>query len=224
MAIRLAVFDIAGTTVADNNAVSEAFRRAFSKFGFTIPTEMITPLMGYRKTSAITMVLDKAAKEYTPALVEDIHENFIEEMIGHYYSSPDVQPAPGAEQVLLWLKERGVFTALNTGFPRRIADVIVERFQWVERNLVDEYIASDDVELGRPHPQMIESLMNACNVSDPSEVIKVGDTEVDIYEGRNAGCGTVVAITTGAFTREQLELHRPDYIIDDLTELQGLLQ
>jgi phosphonatase-like hydrolase len=203
--------------------VNDAFRKAFLKFGYTMPAEMIAPLMGYKKTSAIEMALDKAGKEYDATLVEDIHESFTEEMVDHYYSSPEVRPAPNAESILLWLKERGVFTALNTGFPRRIADVIMERLQWVQRNLVDEYIASDDVALGRPYPQMIQSLMYACNISESSEVMKVGDTEVDIYEGRNAGCGMVVGITTGAFTREQLEIHCPDYIIDDLSELQGLI-
>jgi phosphoglycolate phosphatase-like HAD superfamily hydrolase len=54
-------------------------------------------------------------------------------------------------------------------------------------------------------------------------VLKVGDTEVDVNEGRNANCGMVVAVTTGAFTREQLEQYKPDYILDSLAELPILL-
>jgi phosphoglycolate phosphatase-like HAD superfamily hydrolase len=54
-------------------------------------------------------------------------------------------------------------------------------------------------------------------------VVKIGDTEVDINEGINAGCAIVVAVTTGAFTRDQLEPYAPDYIIDNLSELPALI-
>ena len=49
MAIKLAVFDIAGTTVEDRNAVSRAFRNAFLSNVHTVSEEMINPLMGYKK-------------------------------------------------------------------------------------------------------------------------------------------------------------------------------
>ena len=70
---------------------------------------------------------------------------------------------------------------------------------------------------------MIQTLMERSGVEDPNEVVKVGDTEVDINEGRNAGCALVVAVTTGAFTREQLNACHPDHIIDDLSQLPALI-
>ena len=59
--------------------------------------------------------------------------------------------------------------------------------------------------------------------SEAANVVKIGDTEVDIAEGRNTGCGLVVAVTTGAYTRTELEQYHPDYIIDSLQELPGIL-
>ncbi len=47
-------------------------------------------------------------------------------------------------------------------------------------------------------------------------VVKVGDTSVDVLEGQFAGCGLVVAVTTGAYTREQLVEYQPDHIIDSM--------
>ena len=46
---------------------------------------------------------------------------------------------------------------------------------------------------------------------------------MDIEEGRNANCGLVVAVTTGAYTREQLQQCNPDYIIDSLQQLPALI-
>jgi Predicted phosphatases len=66
-------------------------------------------------------------------------------------------------------------------------------------------------------------LMKRFNITDAVTVVKVGDTEVDVLEGRNTGCGLVVAVTTGAYTREMLENYHPDKIIDSLHELPSLI-
>lgn len=99
----------------------------------------------------------------------------------------------------------------------------MERLQWLQQGLVDDYIASDEVEEGRPGPYMIQTLMKRAGLNDPKQVIKIGDTEVDVNEGRNADCALVIAVTTGAFSKEQLEPYSPDYIIDDLSELPALI-
>ena len=65
--------------------------------------------------------------------------------------------------------------------------------------------------------------MAQLRIDDAREVAKVGDTKVDIEEGRNAGCGLVVAVTTGAYTREQLEQYYPDHIIDSLQQFPALI-
>jgi len=54
-------------------------------------------------------------------------------------------------------------------------------------------------------------------------VAKIGDTRVDIEEGRNAGCGVVVGLSTGAYTKAQLMKCQPDYIIDSLDLLPSLI-
>ncbi len=224
MSVRLAVFDIAGTTVADDHAVANAFCKAFEAYGYDgIAEEDVKPLMGYKKPIAIRMVLEKLGVEWDADLIEDIHNEFVNEMMDHYEYSPDVKPMLEAENVFLQLKEKGIKVALNTGFSKDIADVIVHRLQWKEKGLIDDYIASDEVEEGRPHPFMIQTLMKRAGISDSKEVIKIGDTEVDVNEGRNAGCSLVVAVTTGAFTKEQLEEHHPDHIIDDLSQLPALI-
>jgi phosphonatase-like hydrolase len=224
MSIKLVVLDMAGTTVADENAVAKAFISAFQKSGFTISEANVNPLMGYKKTTAIQKVLEQLGTNPTDELIENIHTTFTREMIAYYESSDSVKPTPYAEEMLHWLKEKGIRVAMNTGFSRVIADTIMERFQWQERGLVDDYIASDEVENGRPHPSMIRQLMEYAGVDDPGEVAKIGDTESDIHEGRNASCGLVIGITSGTFSREELAAHQPDYIIDTLQELQDLIR
>lgn len=223
MPVKLAVFDIAGTTVADDSAVAIAFSKAFEVYGYAVAEEDIKPLMGYKKPVAIQIMLEKIGAEMDAELVDEIHREFETEMLDHYQYSPGVKAMPGAEELMMQLKEKGIRIALNTGFSKVIADAIMGRLQWIEKGLVDDYIASDEVEEGRPQPLMIQILMQRAGIDDPKEVIKIGDTEVDVNEGRNAGCSVVVAVTTGAFTRAQLEPYTPDHIIDNLSELPALI-
>jgi len=223
MPVKLAVFDLAGTTVADDNAVAAAFQKAFEIYGYRVAEEDIKPLMGYKKPVAIQIMLEKMGVEPDEDLAGDIHREFEIVMIDHYEYSPEVKAMPGAEDVMLQLKERGIKIALNTGFSKVIADTILSRLQWIEKGIADDFIASDEVEEGRPQPFMIQTLMQRAGIDDPKEVIKIGDTEVDVNEGINAGCVMVVAVTTGAFTRSQLEPYAPDYIIDNLSELPALI-
>jgi len=223
MTYKLGVFDIAGTTVADDNAVAIAFCNAFEIHGIKIRNDEIKPLMGYKKTLAIESVLRKNDLQYDTETVEAIHEDFVGAMIDHYANDASVKAMEGAEDVFMELKHHGISITLNTGFPRIIADTIVKRLGWDRTGMVNDYIASDEVVKGRPFPYMIQALMQRNAITDSSTVFKIGDTEVDINEGRNAGCGLVIGVTTGAFTRHQLAEYHPDHIIESLYSLPEIL-
>ncbi|HAL83393.1 MAG TPA: phosphonoacetaldehyde hydrolase [Mucilaginibacter sp.] len=219
MSIKLVVFDIAGTTVKDNNDVSKAFQAALQKSGYEVPLELINPLMGYEKNLAIRQMLrlhEHNDAKITTELVGKIHKEFVQQMIDYYQYAPDIAPLPNVEETFAALHAQGVQVGINTGFSRDIADTIIKRLQWAEKGLIDHLVGSDEVELGRPHPYMIQKMMLEGGIARPKEVAKVGDTEVDVREGQNAGCRYVIGVTTGIFTREELEPYNPTHIIDDI--------
>lgn len=219
--IRLIVFDMAGTTVKDENHVGKAFQQAFAHEGLDIPLSEINPIMGYKKPEAIRLMLNRHFNNQAadPVLADKIHDDFVALMLAHYSHEADIEPLPNVESTLAALKEKDIKIGLNTGFSRDIAETILNRLQWKEKGLVDFMAASDDVENGRPDPAMIKNLMREAGITNPLEVAKVGDTEVDIREAQNAGCRYAIAVTTGAFTRSELEKYRPDFIIDDIAEV-----
>jgi len=222
MSIKLVVFDIAGTTIQDETGVMEAFRSTLKKNGYDVPMKEVAQVMGYKKIEAIAILLENNEPDkskITPERIGTIHTDFVNHMISFYQNSPAIAIFPQAEDTFRKLHDCGIKVGLNTGFTRAIADTIINRLQWQKKGLVDYLIASDEVENGRPHPYMINKMMQAFGIIDPAEVAKVGDTEVDVREGQNAGCKYVIGITTGSFTREELELYHPTHIIDDIAEV-----
>ena len=218
--IELVVFDMAGTTVRDKNFVGIAFQEAMKSQGYDIDIQDINPLMGYEKPLAIKMMLEKRESDQTritEELIGKIHTRFVDEMIRFYKTTQELTPLPNVEETFEILRSEGIKIALNTGFSRDIADVIINRLGWADK--IDLLVASDEVASGRPFPDMINKIMAKLNISSAGNVAKVGDTEVDSNEGINAGCKDVIGITTGAFTREALFPYNPTHIIDDIADV-----
>lgn len=224
--IKLAVFDVAGTTVKDNGEIVIAFQAALRKYGYQVPAEEINPLMGYNKPEAISIICNRVEKDkakITRAYIEAIHTRFVAMMIGFYTKSKKLQPLPHTEQTFAFLQERSIKVGLDTGFSDNITRVIIDRLGWLKNHLVDYMVSSNEVPAGRPHPYMIQKLMQMAGVSNAQHVIKIGDTEVDVNEGKNAGCLHSIAVTTGAFIRKQLEPSHPSFILDNLSELMPII-
>jgi phosphonatase-like hydrolase len=226
-AIKLAVFDIAGTTIKDNSNVAGSFQHAFLNHGFeNVTLAEANEKMGYPKPLAIqailsTHVADKAT--ITGDLIDAIHEDFVQNMIEYYQLAPDIEPMDDAEDTFRELQNKGIKIGLDTGFSRDITDVILERVGWLNSPLIDIIVCSDEVVKGRPYPDMIQLMMEKLGIKDPKEVIKIGDTEVDVNEGHNAGCLMSIAVTTGAFSEEELLKHQPTHIVNSLTEILDLI-
>ena len=224
--LKLVVFDIAGTTVKDNGNVAHTFIYALKQFGYTVPRKEVNYMMGYKKPVAISMLLEKfyPGEMFSQKnLVDKIHAVFIDTMVDFYANDTTLEPFANAEYIFSQLQSHDIKVALNTGFSKKITDTILKRLGWNRTKLIDFVISSDEVENGRPSPEMIFAIMKATGVANAAQVVKVGDTDVDILEGRLAGCGLVVSVSTGAYSRRQLLSYNPDAVIDDISELPLIL-
>jgi phosphonatase-like hydrolase len=226
--IKLAVFDMAGTTIKDNSNVAAAFQEAFLHHGFDkVTLEEAQEKMGYPKPLAIRDILSQNIddkKLITEELIASIHVDFVQNMIAYYRDTPGISFMDDAEEVFEELHNLGIKVGLDTGFSRDITDVILERVGWKDTPLIDITVCSDEVENGRPFPDLIRVMMEKFGINDPKEVIKIGDTEVDVNQGHNSGCLMSIGVTTGAFTREELTKHNPTHIVNSLKEIIPLVK
>jgi phosphonatase-like hydrolase len=224
MNIELVVFDIAGTTVADDDLVNRCLRSALATAGVTVTAAQANAVMGLPKPLALARLIDESGqRDRLHDQVSAIHDEFVARSIECYKHDPSVYEVAGATQVFETLKRSAICVALDTGFNRRITQVVLDRLGWSQTDLIDATICSDEVRRGRPHPDMVFALMERLGVRDVRRVAKVGDTPADLEEGASAGCGLVVGVTGGTHSRLQLEPYPHTKLIATIAEFPELL-
>lgn len=197
--IRLAVFDIAGTTVYDPDGVGQCLKEALTAAGVPWQHEEVNGIMGTPKPVAIAKLMEIAG---VTGEVEPIFQDFRARMLAYYRESQEVCEIPGAEALFARLHANGIKVALDTGFDREIVDAVVARLGWADK--VDFTVASDEVANGRPAPDLVYRAMELAGVTDVAEVAKIGDTPSDLGEGTAAACRYVIGVTYGTHREEQL--------------------
>lgn len=224
--VQLVLFDMAGTTVDDDVGgvplVIAAFRVTFRKHNSTeLRTADCNAVRGYEKREALRR-LRAAQKGCAPEAVEN---GEVEQLFSIFKKELDKLTAclrkevAGTTETFAALRARGVKVCVGSGFPEPVVATIMTAMGWQ----VDGYFSSDALGAGRPDPIMVRAAMEHCGVVDPRRVVKVGDTVVDVEEGKNAGCWTV-AVLTGTQSREKLATAGPDHIIASVADLPALLE
>jgi len=227
MKIQLVVFDLAGTTVKDSRDVHHVLQQSLYKHDVHITLEDANDVMGLPKPVAIRMLLNKRyerSDRITEEFVDEIHRLFVREMIWFYQTNPAVGEKEGVTETFKKLRERGIKVGIDTGFSRQIIQPLLERLGWIKNNLIDCSVTSDEVKRGRPHPDLIFEVMKQTGVIDSKRVMKVGDTASDIQEGKAAGCGITVGVTSGAFTAEALMHEKPTNLIHSIPEILEIIE
>ncbi|MEH6679829.1 MAG: phosphonatase-like hydrolase [Sediminicola sp.] len=221
--IELAVFDMAGTTVDEKNVVYKTLQKAINEKGYGLSLDFVLEHgAGKEKHQAIKDILERHTGKSDPELAGTIFTEF-QGMLKQAYAELSVGTYVGVEDLMDALRMGGVKIALNTGYDTKTAQLLLDRMKWTIGLQYDALITADDVEKGRPAPDMILKAMEILQINDPSKVLKVGDSIIDIEEGKNLPCGMTVGVTTGAHTRKQLASAGPTFVLDSLWSLRDIL-
>ena len=224
--IQLAMFDMAGTTVNDkvdgHPLMVISMIRAFAKHGIELSPDVINKHRGKQKSEAIQTLL-REVTELSPVDTErvgdGVYRDFLYELENNLSSISEID---GATELFRDLKSKDIYVGVGSGFPMQVVQAIISRLGWLDEGLLDYVGSAEQIGVGRPNPKMIHDAMQRLNITDGSEVLKIGDTVVDVQEGKNAGAWTV-AVLTGSQTETQLMAAGPDYILSSIRELTTLI-
>ena len=125
----------------------------------------------------------------------------------------------GAENVLDDLKQRDLKISLLTTKAQDQADKIIDHFSL--RKYFNLVMGRRENVSIKPAAEPLLKICRELNV-DVSKTLMVGDSELDINCGKNAGSKTC-AVSYGYRDIETLQLEKPDYIIGTLREINSIL-
>lgn len=226
--IKVALFDMAGTTVDDMvkregyesalPLVIAAYDTAFRTAGIEMSFDELNTCRGKNK---IGVFRDKVGQyrqdlpqEERMNLAQSLHdERFVPALLKNV---PYTREIDGTSDAFRYLQSHGVYVATGSGFPQVVTDAINERMGWRGNGLVNLGICGETVGGDRPEPHMINATLVAAGYLpqgtdlskrvpgfDYSILLKVGDTEVDVEEGVNVGA-TTIAVSSGTHSKERL--------------------
>lgn len=236
--IQLVVLDMAGTTILDEHEVEHCFKKAAQKNGLLSSDERILALQGYAKLYVFQTLWTEQLGDGDPTIAQKAQNSYQDftQILEEHYLNNEVKPTEGCLELFTYLHQQGIYIALSTGFYRKVANIILEKIGW-GKNLNQNYmniqnktgihlsICPDEVQgAGRPSPKMIELAMLKFGITDKNQVINVGDTPVDLAFGKNAGVRLALGVCNGTHTREQLEAHPNDGLLNNIAELIPIIE
>jgi phosphonatase-like hydrolase len=210
--VDLFVFDLAGTVVVDDDHVLRSFLRAAAAFDLEVEPAALQPRMGWHKERVFATLLEEDGRDPSPAPA--MAQRFEIEFAALVEREP-LRPTAGALATLATLDEAGVQIAFNTGFSRKTMDIVLASMsfgRWPS-------VASDEVDAGRPAPDLLRAAMAKCGVTDPLRVGCAGDTPADLLAGKAAGLALIVGLGCGTHTLDELRPHPHTHLMPDLCGL-----
>ena len=219
---RLLLFDIDGTLIDSGGAGIEALKDVLQKqFGISDDLRGVE-IAGQTDTGIVHQILRKqniAVDDKTTAAFLDLYV----ECLARELPQRKGKILPGVEELLGQLRASSQnVLGLLTGNVKRGAELKLSHYgiwEFFEFGaFADDH--HDRNELG-PFAQRRAREKHAIDFA-AAEIDVIGDTPYDIACGKAIGARTV-AVTTGNFTRAQLAEHRPDWIVDDFSEVASVI-
>ena len=209
---KLLIFDLDGTIADTLPSIAEAVNMCASHFGYPQrDKDFVMSAVGNGVGALLkkTMPEDAVNDEKIFALIKEYFDRCYEITQAKIDSCYD-----GMSEALHSFYEQGYILAVLSNKPDNLVKMII-------KNLFSDGIISKSegqTELPKkPDPTVPLMIAKELGVS-PENTYFIGDSEVDVITGRNAGMNTV-AVSWGFRAREVLENENPDFIFDTRNEL-----
>lgn len=209
----LVVFDWDGTLLDSTGAIVKAIQAASRDIGATPPTDE-------KARYVIGMGLREALMYAVPDLPETRYDDLVNAYRKHYLSGDhELTLFDGVEQLLQTLQAEHRWIAVATGKSRLGLDRALGHSGL--GRYFDTTRTADETQ-SKPHPQMLEEIMNQFAV-DPERTLMIGDTTHDLLMAKNVGAHGL-GITHGAHPVSALEDCQPVGLVDSIFDLSSWIK
>lgn len=210
---RFVVFDWDGTLADSTALIADSLQQACRDVGEPVPSDVDARFV-------IGLGLQDAVRHVAPGLAPARHPDLAARYRHHYLTRDlDVALFAGAADLLAELEAAGFLLGLATGKTRAGLDRAL-----AQHGIGSRFTATRcaDESLPKPHPQMLQHLMERVGVP-PEETLMIGDTTHDLELARSAGAAAL-AVAYGAHPPAGLERLAPLATVHSIAELRTWLR
>lgn len=210
--IELIIFDLDGTLIDSKIDLANSVNHALDELN--VPekdTSLIAKYIGGGITNLMKLSLGRDNESELKRAVEIFKTHYGKHLTDNTVLYPHIEEALD----YFSKKHKVVITNKTSDYTKAILKKlgVIDRF--------DIILGAEDVEKRKPSPYPIKKVINILNVSNKKTII-VGDMATDIAAGRNADICTC-GVTYGLGAREDLLNAGPDFLINDIRELERII-
>ncbi|MCB0263209.1 MAG: HAD family phosphatase [Calditrichaeota bacterium] len=205
------LFDFDGVIVRSMEDHFEGWRRTLAEYDIEVQPEEIYVLEGSGE--------EELANQFSRKFNLPYYEipNIIERNRYHLDQISNEEIYHNLQDLLDWIDEKGMKTALVTGTKRERVIAILEKFKLMDKFMV--IITADDVMFSKPAPEPYLLAAELLDV-EASECVVIENAPLGVMSAKNAGM-RCIALTT---TLSKMHLKQADVIADDLDEALNSLK
>jgi len=208
------IFDLDGTLLDTLEDITDAVNAAFAPLGYEATSvSQLRKLIGEGLMNLLRLASGESDTEKISHLVELYRPEYLERMLHK------TRLYAGMAQVLDMIVESAmpmcVLSNKPHAFTKPICEAMLSRWPFVH------FQGSVDDRPRKPDPGMALELAKKMQL-DPANVYFVGDSDVDVLTGHNAGMKSV-GVTWGYRDRGVLEATTPSFMLDAPNQLLGVL-
>jgi HAD superfamily hydrolase (TIGR01509 family) len=199
------IYDFDGTLADSYPIFAESFLELLKERGITPPYEEV---LSYLKISVQTAI-DAYIKDEDPKAFRRVFRDRRNRMM-----IEKGLPMPGGEDLLRFVKENGGRNYIYTHSPSYIWDLLEK---WGLRSYFEGGVTADDDFPVKPAPDALNFICEKYGL-DKSTTLMVGDRDIDIDAGHNAGMKGILLDPDGFYTSYQ-----SDFSVNALTEIRNII-
>lgn len=183
--IKAVVFDMDGVLIDTEKHYYEAWQEAARSFGYDFRSEHALMLRSCDANMAAEMMKGIFGEDFDYFAVREVRRGLVAKRLEKY----GLEKKPGLEEILDYLKEKGIKRAVATATP---IDLTLEHLEKIGvKDKFDKIVSAKQVEHGKPAPDVY---LYACEQigENPCDCIAVEDSPNGIKSAFAAGCKPVM--------------------------------
>ena len=194
-----ALIDMDGTLYDSMGNHASAWHRMVTELGIDMPRDEFYMYEGRTGAATLDIIFQRA---YGRNATDEEKTELYHRKTVYFQELPDVNPMPGAQQMIDTLIKAGLRRVLVTGSGQ---SSLINR---LDNDFPGAFtpqlrVTSRDVTKGKPHPEPFLKAMQLARVR-PSQAIAIENAPLGVKSACDAGAFTI-AVTTGPIPREALE-------------------